>query len=441
MRGAVNFLLVKDMMAKLMRHREALPVGPVFLSPDPDCAEPMKLALKEILARPAEHFLLATVLTLLIAASLGMIGLYRGIVIDATAVINLAKPDLWIVERDTIGPFAEHSALDSEIVDGVSGIPGVKRARRYFHVIRELRIDDQRKRVSIIGIDVRSDDGDWLPITQGRAPADPGDIAANATLGLAVGRSVSIGREDYRVVGVLENFVDTEGDPIMVANLATAREIGTPVTPAVTRQRGQRIERDLEGSPFGRQLSDTSERSDVVRDTIRGTPAMPISAVMIDIAPGLSARQVADAIEQRQDVSVMTQFEEIDSIVNHRMYKLRIQIMIFCIFIISITGVISGMIVYARVVENKEIVALLQYLGANPSEIATYVVSTAFILVGAGYAGATIVAGILFQTFPRQAVLFPSDRVLVAGAVGAICTMSSVFAIRRALRTSPREVL
>jgi putative ABC transport system permease protein len=401
----------------------------------------MKLALKEILARPMEHFLLTTVLMLLIAASLGMIGLYRGIVVDATAVINLAKPDLWIVERDTIGPFAEHSVLDPEIADGLSGVPGVERARRYFHVIRELRINGERKRISIIGVDVRSDDGSWLPVTKGRAPADPGDIAANVTLGLSIGQSLSIGGDDYQVVGILENFVDTEGDPILVANLATARELGKPVPPAVARQRGKGIERDLEMSPFGRQLTDTSEQSEVVSKTIRGKPNIPISAIMVDVASGHNAQQVANAIKQRQDVSVMTQHEEIDSIVNHRMYKLRIQIMIFCIFIISITGVISGMIVYARVVENKEIVALLQYLGAQPSEIATYVISTALILVGAGYAGATLMAGILFQTFPRQAVLLPSDRLIVGLAVVAICMVSSVFAIRRALHTSPREVL
>lgn len=401
----------------------------------------MILALKEILARPVQHFLLAMVLTLLIAASLGMIALYRGIVVDATAVINLTKPDLWVVERGTIGPFAEHSVLDPSLADGLSGVPGVARTRRYFHVIRELQFDGRRERTSIIGIDTRSDDGSWLPIAQGRGPRDYGDIAVDRSIGLSLGRTLSIGNDEYRVVGILQNFVDNEGDPILVANLFNARRLGKPVVPAVSRQRARLTERDLEETPYGRQLADTSEQSEAVRNVILSRPKIPISAIMVDIAPGANPLEVARSIEHRQDVSVLTQAEELDSIVNHRMYKLRVQIMIFCIFILSITGVISGMIVYARVVENKAIIALLQYMGARSSSIAAYVISTALILVSAAYVGGTVVATALFQTFPRQTVLLPTDRLTVGIAVLGICLLSSLFAVRVALRTSPREVL
>lgn len=401
----------------------------------------MTLALQEIRARPGQHILLALVLTLLVTASLGMISLYRGIVVDATAVINLAKPDLWVVERGTIGPFAERSILDASIADGVAGVPGIARTRRYLQVIRELPMGGTRRRTSIIGIDPRSDDGNWLPIADGRPPRDRGDVAVDRSFGMALGQTLTIDNQRYLVVGTMNGFVDTEGDPILVSGIADARLLAKPVIAAVSRQRVKTVAESLEATPYGRQLSDSAEQSAVVRTTLFSAPEVPISAVMVDVAQTARSADVARLIEQRQDVSVLTQSDQIDSIVNHRMYKLRIQIMIFCIFILVITGIITGLIVYARVLENRSIIALLLYMGAPQKNIAGYVIFTALILAMEAYVLASATGFFLFKIFPRQTVLLPLDRLVVGVAVLGISLVSSLYAVRVALRTSPREAL
>ena len=37
-----------------------------------------------------------------------MMGVYRGMVVDAEILINDINADLWIVQEDTLGPFLNH---------------------------------------------------------------------------------------------------------------------------------------------------------------------------------------------------------------------------------------------------------------------------------------------------------------------------------------------
>ncbi len=75
----------------------------------------MNLAIRDI-----RHNLLRFVLTvfgvgLLMAATIGMLGMYRGIVYEALVVIDGIGADLWVVEGGKSGPFAESSAVPANL--------------------------------------------------------------------------------------------------------------------------------------------------------------------------------------------------------------------------------------------------------------------------------------------------------------------------------------
>jgi putative ABC transport system permease protein len=50
-------------------------------------------------------------LGLLIGVTLTMAGVYRGMVDDAMTLLDNSGADLWVVQKDTLGPYAEPSSI------------------------------------------------------------------------------------------------------------------------------------------------------------------------------------------------------------------------------------------------------------------------------------------------------------------------------------------
>ena len=88
----------------------------------------ISLAGRDILHSWGKFVLTGIGLGLLIGVTLTMAGVYRGMVDDARTLQNNSGADLWVVQQDTQGPYAESSSLRDDAVRGVLGLPGVARA-------------------------------------------------------------------------------------------------------------------------------------------------------------------------------------------------------------------------------------------------------------------------------------------------------------------------
>lgn len=66
----------------------------------------MNLAFKDIRFNLPRFMLTALGVAFLMTASIGMVGLYRGIVADALLVIERIGADLWVVQGGRQGPFS-----------------------------------------------------------------------------------------------------------------------------------------------------------------------------------------------------------------------------------------------------------------------------------------------------------------------------------------------
>ena len=64
-------------------------------------------------------------LGLLIGATLTMAGVYRGMVDDAKVLLTNRGADLWVVQKDTLGPYAESSSLHDDVYRSILGLPGL----------------------------------------------------------------------------------------------------------------------------------------------------------------------------------------------------------------------------------------------------------------------------------------------------------------------------
>lgn len=180
----------------------------------------MNLAIKDIAYSPVRFLLTVAGLSFLVMASTGMIGLYRGIVADALLIAEDIGADLWVVQGERAGPFSESSAIQPEMDERVEGVPGVASARRFIQLSQQFEAGGVSVRASIVGLDVPKEDGSWIDLVKGRMIASSHyEAVADESLGLALGSTVRLGRDDYLIVGICRRVVDMAGDgvPLCVA--------------------------------------------------------------------------------------------------------------------------------------------------------------------------------------------------------------------------------
>ena len=70
----------------------------------------MNLAIRDVKYRLGRFLLTAIGVGLLLATVMAMGGIYRGMVEDALSIVRAPGADLWVVQKDTNGPFAENFA-------------------------------------------------------------------------------------------------------------------------------------------------------------------------------------------------------------------------------------------------------------------------------------------------------------------------------------------
>ena len=113
----------------------------------------ISLAGRDILHAWGKFVFTGVGLGLLIGVTLTMAGVYRGMVDDAKVLLDNSGADLWVVQKDTLGPYAEPSSLYDDTWRGIRGMPGVARAANVTYLTmqvrqgeRDVRDDGRRRR-------------------------------------------------------------------------------------------------------------------------------------------------------------------------------------------------------------------------------------------------------------------------------------------------------
>jgi len=90
-------------------------------------------------------------LGLLLAVVLAMIGIYRGLVVDALTIARAPGVDLWVVEANTRGPFAEASRIPGDTREAIARIAGVSAAGSITYQTVETEHGGAKLRLYVIG--------------------------------------------------------------------------------------------------------------------------------------------------------------------------------------------------------------------------------------------------------------------------------------------------
>lgn len=375
------------------------------------------LAWRDITANLVRFFLAATGVGFLVTGSMGMLGLYRGILHDALLTVEEIGADLWVVQGGRAGPFAEGSVVSATLDRRVEGVAGVTSARRFVQNNLQFDIQGQSRRIAVTGLDFPKDQGAWLSLAEGRLlQAGRGEAIADASLGLALGQEVRLGRDSYRVVGVTRGQVDMSGDGQLFVTIPDAMDIAdsrTPETVLLDRAQGQGASADRPSR---------------------------IAAVVVTTQPGM-AEEVKRVIAAWGDVAVLSRDDQRSVLVDGRLWRLRMQILFFTVLLLTVTGVVIAMTIYTSTLEKLHEIAMLKLIGARDSFILAMILQQAVLIGLFAYGLALVLAMLLFPFFPRNVVLLPEDLALVFGGLLLACLLGSWLGIARAMRVRAKEVL
>ncbi len=385
----------------------------------------MNLGLKDVRHSIGRFVMTVAGVAFLVTASIGMIGLYRGIVADALLVIDRIGADLWVVQGGRAGPFSESSAISSDMDRRVEGIDGVASVRRFVQISQQFEHHGRSLRASLTGLDYPRDAGEWVPLIAGRHMASGHfEAIADLSIGLKLGETVRLGQDDFTVVGLTRGMVDMGGDGLLVVSINDAM--------AVARRRTSEevlLARNAAGA-----MSSASSGSSVAQDS-------KISAALVTLSPAADEAAVRRAIMAWGDANVLSRAEQRSLLLDQRLWRLRVQILAFTGVLLTVMAIVISLIIYMLTMEKRHQIAMLKLIGARNTVIISMIAEQAYLIGAAGLALGLVLSNVIFPWFPRRVVIELSDVALLGLAMAIICGVASLLGISRALKVRAQEVL
>lgn len=380
----------------------------------------MKLALRDIRYNLTRFVLTIAGVGLLMAATIGMVGMYRGIVFEALIIIDGVDADLWVVEGGRAGPFAELSAVPANLDRRVEGVPGVASVRRYIGYNQQYEIAGKTVRLAITGIDFPKDSGHWIPLVDGRhLQSTRYEAIADKSTGLSVGDRVKLNQDTYTIVGLASQQVDMAGDGMLFVSIADAQSINRMLpSEAVLLNRAAK----------GRTRMGLGDGGS-------------IGAVIVELAPGASLAAVRETIARWGDVAVLSTEDQRRLLLDGRLGRLRFQILAFTTMTLLICCAVITLTIYTMTLEKTAQIALLKLIGARDRVISLMIVAQASMIGFCGLVVGVAISLTVFPHFPRTVLITPDDLAVLGLILMLLSLAASWVAIRKAMTVRAQEVL
>ncbi|OGV74414.1 MAG: ABC transporter permease [Lentisphaerae bacterium RIFOXYB12_FULL_65_16] len=402
----------------------------------------MNLATKDIGHNLGRFALTVVGIGLLLMLVMGMGGIYRGLIAEATLLIDTIGADLWVVQGSTRGPFAEISRVPANLEDRIRAVPGVAGARRFVSHTVQREHHGRSLRMVVQGLAWPEDHGEWIPLVVGRALGQAHyEMIADRSLRLPLGEQIELGKDVYEIVGITKGMVGSGGDGLAFFTVSDAQAIQFNVPGEATRlERAARRSR-AEGQDIGQVQPLLLERAD---GPTRGLPVLAppqVSAVLVTLQPGADAAKIAATLAGWPDITVYTTQQQIDLLLSGMVDKSRRQIGLFRVLLVIISTIIMALTIYTLTLDKVHDIALLKLIGARNTVIVGLILQEALIIGTLGYGLAWWLGQFAFPKFPRLVVIETSDLLWLAGIVLGISVLASLLGIWEAMRVEPNKVL
>ena len=394
----------------------------------------ISLAGRDILHSWSKFVLTGIGLGLLIGVTLTMAGVYRGMVDDARAMLNNSGADLWVVQQDTQGPYAESSSLRDDVVRSVLGLPGVARAANVTYLTMQVRNGDVEVRAMIVGFEPGQPGEPGYLVAGRHITRSHYEAVADVRTGFGLGDRIRIRRHDYTVVGLTRRMVSSGGDPMVFIALKDAQEAQfLKDNDAILIDRARTAANPSLNRPGVPGLLEAIQASQATNRNV--------NTVLVQVLPGVSAEAVAEPIRRWKHLQAFTRAQMEEILVAKLIATSAKQIGMFLVILAIVSAAIVAFIIYTMTLGKIREIAVLKLIGTRNRTIAGMILQQALGLGLIGFIVGKVSATFWASIFPKYVLLEPGDAVRGLVAVMLICALASTLAIRAALKVDPAAAI
>jgi putative ABC transport system permease protein len=394
----------------------------------------ISLAGRDILHSWGKFVLTGIGLGLLIGVTLTMAGLYRGMVDDARKLLDNSRADLWVVQQDTQGPYAESSSIRDDAVRAILGLPGVARAANVTYLTMQVGHGTTDVRAMVVGFEPGQPGEPGYLIAGRQITRSHYEAVADVRLGFGLGNRIRIRRHDYTVVGLTRRMVSSGGDPMVFIPLKDAQEAQfLKDNDSILNERARTAANPGLNRPGVPGLLEAVQASQAGNRNV--------NAVLVQLQPGYDAEQAAQPIRRWKHLQAFTRAQMEQILVSKLIATSAKQIGMFLVILAIVSAAIVAFIIYTLTLGKLREIAVLKLIGTRNRTIAAMILQQALGLGLIGFVVGKLSATVWVPIFPKYVLLETGDAVRGLAAVMLICALASTLAIRAALRVDPAAAI
>ncbi|MFA7069464.1 MAG: ABC transporter permease [Sulfurimonas sp.] len=378
----------------------------------------INLAIKDIKHSLVKFVVTAMGVGMLFGIVLIMIGVYRGMQVEAEVLLNDLKADLWIVQEDTLGPFAESSRVHRDLKDILFAINGIDKSEAITFQNIQLPKKDKKIRVVAVGYDIYGAINPINPerLMQGREiKSDHYEIVVDDKTGFGLNDEIKLGRNIYKVVGITHKAVSNSGDSLVFMSLKDAQE--------------------LQFLYSNKEIQNNEARG------IKNSESDMVNAIIATVKKGYDIDKIAKDIKKWQHKSVYTDGEQREILTKNLVEKSQKQIGLFTAILIMVSTIIIALIIYTMTLEKMKSIAIMKLIGLSNIVIIKMVVEETLLLGVFAFLFGNIFSHLIYDIFPKFVVLLIGDAWMLFGVVLISSVLSSFIGINKVLKADPASAI
>jgi len=379
----------------------------------------INLAYKDITHSLGKFLITAMGVGMLLGIVLIMMGVYRGMIVDAEVLLEDIGADLWIVQEETMGPFAQSSRLPEDLRESLKANEGIsKTAALAFQNLQVDTPDGRMVRVYSVGYNPF---GEFAVINPQRLIAGRTlrkshyEIVVTDKLGFGLDDKIALGRNSYTVVGITKGTVSSGGDLLVYLSLSDAQELQF-------------------------LYSNARIRNDRARGMESREPPL-VNAIVATVRPGYAVEKVASSLHRWKHKSVYTASQQKEILTRNLIERASKQIGLFTLILIAVSIIIIALIIYTMTLEKIKEIAIMKLVGIPNRMIIKMIMQETMVLGILAFAFGNLFAHLIDDRFPKRIVLITSDAWMLFGVILAASLLASVFGVLKAIRADPASAI
>jgi len=377
----------------------------------------INLAQRDIFHTAGKFIVTAIGVGMLLGVVLIMIGVYRGMLIDGVVLLNDTDADIWVVQKDTLGPFAENSRVHEDIKNRIRSVPGIEEsaALAFQNIQIQTSPDKKPVRVFTVGYEAKKMGGPKRIVAGREIMLDHFELVADEKIGLGLGDEVTLGGDSYRVVGITRGAVSSGGDPLVYMSLKDAQKL---------------------------QFLYNNER--IRNDRARGVTGQNIqqvNAIVAKTLPGADIEKIAEYIKKWKHYGVHTNEKEEEILTKNLIERASKQIGMFTAILIIVSSVIISLIIYTMTLGKIKEISILKLIGISNGTIVRMIMQESVILGFLAFIAGNFFSHAIADNFPKRVVLESGDAVILFAIVIAVSIAGSISGVYSALKADPTAAI